>query len=321
VAEPAAEAGAEPAAEAGAKPAAEAGAELAAEPAAAPAAPGPAPPAPPGPAPPGRAGRNLPVAIGVGLALGALVLVPLYTLRAAFVGVILLAVGVGLWELLQALARKGLRPPVPPLVAGAAAMVVLAYTNGAQALVLTMLGTVAAIAAWRLGRGPAGYLADTSGGVFAAVYVPFAAGFAAMLVHPEDGARRIVVFIATVVCSDVGGYAAGVLFGRHPMAPAISPKKTWEGLAGSMIACVVAGGVFLPTMFGAGVWQGVVFGLAVAGSATLGDLGESVLKRDIGIKDMGRLLPGHGGLLDRLDSLLPTASVVWLLLIAFAPPR
>ena len=125
------------------------------------------------------------------------------------------------------------------------------------------------------------------------------------------------VFVATVVCSDVGGYAAGITLGRHPMAPSVSPKKSWEGFAGSLVACAVGGAVLFATLFGASPLLGAVYGLAVVLTATLGDLGESMVKRDIGVKDMGTLLPGHGGLMDRLDSLLPTAPVAWLLLTAF----
>jgi phosphatidate cytidylyltransferase len=122
-----------------------------------------------------------------------------------------------------------------------------------------------------------------------------------------------------VVCSDVGGYVAGVLFGKHPMAPTVSPKKSWEGFAGSLLACAVGGTLLFWGLFDVQPLLGAVYGLAVVLTATLGDLGESMVKRDIGIKDMGTLLPGHGGIMDRLDSLLPTAPVAWLLLAAFVP--
>jgi phosphatidate cytidylyltransferase len=267
----------------------------------------------------GRAGRNLPVAIAVGIGLGALVLATLFFARPWFLLVLVIAVGIGLSELRDALATAGVRPPLVPLLAGGVAMPVAAYADGAEALVVALLLTVSAVVAWRLVEGPAGYLPDVASGVLAAVYVPFCAGFCALLVEPHDGARRVLVFIATVVCSDVGGYAAGVLFGKHPMAPLVSPKKSWVGLAGSAFACMLAGGIFLPTLLDGAVWQGVVYGAAVVTSATIGDLGESMVKRDLGIKDMGRLLPGHGGLMDRLDSLLPTAPVAWLLLVAFVP--
>ncbi|MDT7572763.1 MAG: phosphatidate cytidylyltransferase, partial [Actinomycetota bacterium] len=134
---------------------------------------------------------------------------------------------------------------------------------------------------------------------------------------PPDGPRRATIFIATVVASDVGGYAAGVLFGKHPMAPTVSPKKSWEGFCGSLVAAGVGGAVLFATLFDASSLLGAVFGLAVVCTATLGDLGESMVKRDIGIKDMGSLLPGHGGVMDRLDSLLPTAPVAFVLLGAF----
>ena len=138
-----------------------------------------------------------------------------------------------------------------------------------------------------------------------------------LLTVPPDGPRRITAFIATVVCSDVGGYAAGVLFGKHPMAPSVSPKKSWEGFCGSLVACAAAGALFFHFLFHVPWWQGVLYGLCIVASATLGDLGESMVKRDIGIKDMGHLLPGHGGVMDRLDSLLPTAPIAWLLLVGF----
>ena len=271
---------------------------------------------------PGRAGRNLPVAIAVGLSLGALIVGTLYTVRAAFVGVVVAAIGVGVWELVQGLRRVGAHPPLVPLLTGTVIMSALAYTDGAEALVVGLLLTVLAAVGWRLAepRQPgADRLRDVAATAFVAVYLPFLAGFCVLLAVPADGPRRVTAFITTVVCSDVGGYAAGVLFGEHPMAPSVSPKKTWEGLAGSALACALAGMAFLTLVLPGTWWQGVLYGLAVVACATIGDLGESMIKRDIGIKDMGSILPGHGGLMDRLDSLLPTAPVAWLLLTAFVP--
>ena len=281
-------------------------------------------PAPPEGAPgkhqPGRAGRNLPAAIAVGLALATLIVVPLYSpYRWVFIGVLVVAVAIGTWEITQALRTLGALPPLPPLLLGGVAMTVLAYRSGAAALFIALVLTVLASLVWRLADPAEGFLRDVAAATFTAAYVPFLAGFAALLAVPDDGPRRVTAFIAVVVCSDVGGYAAGVLFGKHPMAPSVSPKKSWEGFAGSLAACAVAGAIFFWTLFDANPLLGVVYGLAVVGVATLGDLGESMVKRDIGIKDMGTLLPGHGGLMDRLDSLLPTAPVAWLLLTAFVP--
>lgn len=271
---------------------------------------------------PGRAGRNLPVAILVGLCLGGLVLGTLYTVKPAFLAVVVVAILAGLWELVRALHVKDMHAPFIPLAVGACAILTLGYTNGREHMMVAMLLTALAVVLWRLAEGAHGMLTDVGAGLLALVYVPFLAGFAALMLAPSDGDRRITVFIATVVASDVGGYALGVLFGRHPMAPSVSPKKSWEGFAGSTLACAACGAILFETLLhSAAWWQGVLFGLAMVCTATLGDLGESMIKRDLGIKDMGHLLPGHGGLMDRLDSLLPSAPVAWLLLSAFVSTR
>ena len=274
----------------------------------------------------GRAGRNLPAAIGVGVGLGALVLVSLFVVKAAFVVVVVGAVLIALRELSQAMSTAGTRLPLLPVAVGGAAMVVAAYVEGLEGLAVAFALTGLAVVAWPLvdsrahdaplGSQGSGVVRDVTAGVFAALYVPFLAGFAALLLAADDGARRIVVFIVVTICSDIGGYAAGVLFGKHPMAPTVSPKKSWEGFAGSVLACALAGGLTVPLLLHGRWWQGVLLGLVVVVTATVGDLGESMVKRDLGIKDMGSLLPGHGGLLDRLDSLLPTAPAVYLVLAA-----
>lgn len=265
------------------------------------------------------AGRNMVAAVGVGLGLGAVVLLTLFLYRPAFLAVVALAVVVSVTELTRALDAGGHRPPLPPVLIGGLLMLGLAWTRGPSGLVVGFLLTVFAVLLWRLGDGPSGYLRDASAAVFVALYVPLLAGFAVLLLVPADGVARVLAFIVTVVCSDVGGFAVGVLFGRHPMAPSVSPKKSWEGLAGSVAACVLAGVLLFVLTFHGPWWGGVLFGVAMALTATLGDLGESLLKRDLGIKDMGALLPGHGGLMDRMDSLLPAAVVAYLLLTAIVP--
>ncbi|WP_040338191.1 phosphatidate cytidylyltransferase [Candidatus Blastococcus massiliensis] len=269
--------------------------------------------------PHGRAGRDLRAAIGVGVGLVALIIGSLVFWRPAFVGLVTAAILVGVVELTRALKAGRFQAPTVPLLVGAVAMLVLAWTRGPTGLVTGFLVTALAVLLWRLGDGPAGYLRDAAAGVFVALYVPLLAGFAVLLLVPDDGVARVLAFIATVICSDVGGYAAGVLFGKHPMAPSISPKKSWEGMAGSVAACVLIGVLLFTFTFHAPWWGGVIFGVAIAASATIGDLGESLIKRDLGIKDMGNLLPGHGGIMDRLDSLLPSAAVAYLLLSLLAP--
>ncbi|WP_448640573.1 phosphatidate cytidylyltransferase [Geodermatophilus sp. URMC 63] len=268
----------------------------------------------------GRAGRDLVAAIGVGLGLGAVILASLLVYRPAFLLVVTVAILVGVVELVRALEAGRARAPLAPLVAGTVAMSGLAWTRGPDGLVVAFLFTVVAVLLWRLGDGPEGYLRDASAGVLVALYVPLLAGFAVLLLVPDDGAVRVLVFIATVVGNDVGGYTAGVLFGRHPMAPSVSPKKSWEGMAGSVVTCVAVATPIVTLALDGPWWGGVLFGAALAVTATAGDLGESLIKRDLGIKDMGTLLPGHGGIMDRLDSLLPSAVAAYLLLSWVAPP-
>ncbi|MDP9417832.1 MAG: phosphatidate cytidylyltransferase [Actinomycetota bacterium] len=275
-------------------------------------------PAPP-PARNGRAGRDLPMAIAVGVGLVALVVAALLVVKVAFVVLACVALVLALWELGNAFAAKGIRLPVVPVAVGGVAMLVAAYVAGADALVVALGATVLATLAWGSRATRESYLRDATAGVFAAVYLPFLAGFAMLLLAAGDGPRRVLVFILLTVCSDVGGYATGVLAGRHPMAPTVSPKKSWEGFAGSVGACTIAGSLAVPWLLGGPAWVGALAGSAAAASATLGDLGESLLKRDLGIKDMGTLLPGHGGIMDRLDSLLPTAAVTWVLMTALLP--
>lgn len=251
--------------------------------------------------------------------MGAVVVASLLVYRSSFVIIVILAISYAIYELTRAIATVEARPSLVPLLVGGAAMDAAAWYRGADGLVLGLLLTVAGVAIWRLADGAKGYLRDVSASVLVAMYVPMLGGFAVLLAHPHDGAARVLVFIATVVCSDTGGYAAGVLFGKHPLAPVVSKGKTWEGFAGSVLACCAAGALIITLTFHQQWWQGVLFGLAIVVTATLGDLGESMIKRDLGLKDMGSLLPGHGGLMDRLDSMLPCAAVAYLVLAAIAP--
>ncbi|WP_393061151.1 phosphatidate cytidylyltransferase [Streptomyces sp. LN549] len=274
---------------------------------------------PPPPPQKKRAGRDLGAAIGVGLGLGAVVAASLFIVKAVFVGVVVVAVVVGLWELTSRLEeRKGIKAPLVPLAIGGAAMVVAGYARGAEGAWIAMALTALAVLVWRMTEPPEGYLRDVTAGVFAAFYVPFLATFVAMLLTADDGPQRVLTFLLLTVVSDTGAYAVGWRFGKNKLAPRISPGKTREGLFGAVAFAMVAGALCMQFMIDDGTWwQGLLLGLAVAASATLGDLGESMIKRDLGIKDMGTLLPGHGGIMDRLDSLLPTAPVVWLLLVIF----
>ncbi len=266
-----------------------------------------------------RAGRDLRAAIGVGLGLGVVILASLFFYKPVFLGVIVVAVVVGLWELTSRLKeRKDISAPLVPLAVGGAAMTIAGYLRGAEGAWVAMALTALAVLVWRMAQPPADYLRDVTAGLFAAFYVPFLATFVALMLAADDGPRRVLTFLILTVVSDTGAYAVGWRFGRHKLAPRISPGKTREGLIGAVSFAMAAGALCTQFLIDDGSWwQGLLLGLAVAVSATLGDLGESMIKRDLGIKDMGTLLPGHGGIMDRLDSLLPTAPVVWLLLVIF----
>nr|KEP23758.1 phosphatidate cytidylyltransferase [Georgenia sp. SUBG003] len=276
----------------------------------------PAPPRPPKPLPPtGRAGRNLPAAIGVGVGLLAVVALSLFVRREAFVVLVVLAVLGALWELAAAVGQRHIRIPVLPLWVGAVGILLSAWVAGAEAMLMAFTLTAGGVFVWRvLDGGGMDAVRDASAGIFAAAYVPYLAGFALLLLREPDGPWLVVTFLLATIANDTGGYIAGVLLGRTPMAPSISPKKSWEGLGGSLVLSVAVAVVLVTLALDGPWWGGVLVGAVVVASATTGDLAESLLKRDLGLKDMGSLLPGHGGIMDRLDSLLVTAPVCYLVL-------
>ncbi len=269
--------------------------------------------------PAGRAGRNLPAAIAVGVGMILVVLASLFY-KQAFLGVIALAAGLGIWEMTRALRVTGARPPLIPLVAGGVLMAGLAWYGSTDVLILGLLVTVLAALLWRLADGVEGLSRDLAAATLISVYVPFLLSFGVLLALPEDGHYRVLITLLAVVLSDTGGYAAGVFFGKHPMAPTISPKKSWEGFAGSVAAAAVGSAALAYLLLDVPFYWGLLFGAVISMVAVLGDLAESMLKRDIGIKDMSNLLPGHGGLMDRLDSILFAVPTAFLLLSLIAPP-
>jgi phosphatidate cytidylyltransferase len=266
-----------------------------------------------------RAGRDLPAAVAVSIALLGIVGASLFIYKDAFLIVVAVAVLLAVSELAKALSTAGTVLPMAPVAAGSVAMLFSAYAGGSTALVMAMGCTVLAVLLWRMAKGPRGYVRDVSAGVFIAAYIPFLAGFVALLLRPDDGPWRVLTFIVVTISSDIGGFVVGVLLGRHLMAPSISPKKTWEGFAGSAAACMIAGWALVVYALDGAWWVGVLLGAVTVVSATAGDLCESLIKRDLGLKDMGKLLPGHGGIMDRLDSMLATVAFSWLLLYTLVP--
>ena len=270
-----------------------------------------------------RAGRNLPAAIAVGVALGAMLICTLLFAPRLWVPIVAVAMAVATLEVVRRLREGGFSIPLVPLIIGGQAMVWLTWPFGAAGALGAFGGTVLVCMIWRLVSGglasaPQNYLRDMSTTVFLAAWVPLFGSFGVLLIYPEDGAGRVACLMLVVVASDVGGYTAGVLFGKHPMAPAISPKKSWEGLAGSLVLGVTTSVLAVEFLTSNPAWVGVPLGLMLVITGTLGDLVESQVKRDLGIKDMGTLLPGHGGLMDRLDSVLPSAVATWIVLSLLA---
>ncbi len=266
-----------------------------------------------------KAGRNLPAAIGVGLSLGALIIASLFTHREFFLVVAILGVGVATWELCEALTRTGIHVPVIPAVLGTPASILAGFFYGGHGVALAIGATIMLGIAWRAVESATGRLKDVQGIVFVACYPNLLAGFVGMLLAPPDGAARGFVFLLVTTFSDIGGYAVGVLFGKHPMAPSVSPKKSWEGFAGSVLFCVITATISIALFFHVSLLAGFLVGVLTAMGATLGDLFESLIKRDLSIKDMSAILPGHGGLMDRIDSLVITAPLVWFVLTVFVP--
>lgn len=270
-----------------------------------------------------RAGRNLPAAIAVGAVLGASLIAILLFVPYVWIGVVAVAIALATHEVFRRLRSAGYAIPIVPLLLGGQATLWLTWPFGPAGALGGFAGTVVVCMIWRLvGQGgtqpPANYLRDISATVFLATWVPLFASFGVLLIYPEDGAGRVFCLMLGVTFSDIGGYTAGVLFGKHLMVPAISPKKSWEGLVGSLIFGIIGSVLAVTLLLEKPAWVGVPLGLMLVITGTLGDLVESQVKRDLGIKDMGTLLPGHGGLMDRLDSLLPSAVTTWIVLTLLA---
>lgn len=274
-----------------------------------------------------RTGRNLPVAILIGLVLGGGLLVSLLIVKAFFMIFAALLIGFTAYELSSALRFAGRYVPRVATIIGGIAVVPAAFFWGATGAWLGVLGAIVFVALWRTAellprsrRIPVRqYWADIGAGTMVLVYVPFLASFAVDLTAREGGQYWTLAFLIIVVAVDTGAYATGLTFGKHPMAPRISPKKTWEGFAGSVAAALLAGVLLALFMVHEPWWFGLVFGGVIVFTATLGDLTESLIKRDLGIKDISTFLPGHGGFLDRLDSTLPSAGAAYILFVIFAP--
>lgn len=268
-------------------------------------------------------GRNLPVAIMVSIVLAALVLLSVWIGPVAWYPLVALAMAGAMWEVLTRLREKGIQLPKWRMILLGQIIIWISWPLGATGVLGAAAASALVVMFSRLfhhGRHapPQNYLRDSAYGLFVLTWIPVFGSFAAMISrldsHGVAPGLYIITFMACVVASDTGGYTAGVLLGRRPMVPAISPSKTWEGALGSAVAGAVVGALTVHFLLNDHWWLGLILGLALVVSAIMGDLVESQFKREVGIKDMSQILPGHGGLMDRLDGMLPSAVVTWLIL-------
>lgn len=266
-----------------------------------------------------RAGRNLPAAIGVGLALLVSVLVGMLFLPIAFVAITTIFGVVGVWEVARALEVRQMKVPLVPAVAAAVAMPFAAYLGGPEALAYAVVVSVTALALWRSLDPAPDAARSIMAGTFVLLWVPFLLSFAMLLLHEPSGSLKVATLLLLVVANDTFGYLVGAFFGKHPMAPRISPKKSWEGFAGSVAGAAMIGVLAVVFLLDRPWWVGVLLAVAVVAAATAGDLAESMIKRELGIKDMSSILPGHGGFMDRLDSIVFASPVAFLLSVTLVP--
>ena len=261
-----------------------------------------------------KAGRKLFPSIAVGLTLLGLVIASLAFERVLFLPLAIAAIIRGVWELGQALDRADIEISVPTISFCAIAIMTSAWVKDVTGLAVATAISIPFLLISGLPKGHHNFVKNATATVFATIDLPFLAGFLVVLAKPEDGLARVMTFVVVVGCNDTFGYIFGVLLGKHKLAPAISPKKTWEGLIGSLIFSILGGGLMLSLLFEKHWVVGAAIGLAAVFTATCGDLIESAIKRDLDLKDMGAILPGHGGMLDRLDSVLLSAPIIWAIL-------
>ncbi len=261
-----------------------------------------------------KAGRKLLPSIGVGLSLIGLVWFTLSYQRALFAIVVAIAVILGARELVRAFAARSIVVSFNGLTVASIGLSYAAWVGGVAGLAIATAIAIPLLLIRALLQGPEGFVAKATATTFSLLYLPFLAGFLILLARPSTGFQRVMTFMVLVGCNDTFGYIVGVLLGKHPLVPKISPKKTWEGLAGSLVFTMIGGALAFEYIMNMHWWIGLTVGLMIVFTATCGDLIESAMKRDLSLKDMGTLLPGHGGMLDRLDSVVLSAPAMWLAL-------
>lgn len=269
------------------------------------------------PAPASKAGRNLPAAIRVGAGLLIVLGVALFLVPPLVALIAGAAAFLGVWEVCRSMEHGGIRVPRLPACIGAALLPMAAFAGGAEALVIGLILVCTAVILCRVFGPREGMVLSVMASLFPLAWVAVSLSLAVLLFGTSEGAAKVLLVILMAVGNDTFGYIAGVLWGKHPMAPRISPKKTWEGFAGSMVGSLIVGSLLGAVLLSSPWWHSAVLAFFLVIVSALGDFAESMVKRELGVKDMGTLLPGHGGVMDRIDSILfavPVGYVVFELL-------
>ena len=278
-----------------------------------------------------KTSRSLSQSVIFGLILGFTFLGSVLFIKELFVALIALACAAGAWELSTALRQKNWYVPRIPVTVGSALVMPLAYIGGELWQWLGVLAIVAALMLWRgvqlvlshasFKRSFSEILRDFSAAAFVVIYLPLTMSFAALLIrepaHDEivDGKFWIITVVVTVILIDSSAYLFGRKLGKHPMLPKVSPKKSWEGFGISVLFALASAIGLTVWLLELPSWFGALIAGVVLLSAVLGDFAESLIKRDLGVKDMSSWIPGHGGVMDRLDSMLPSALSGYLLMM------
>ena len=261
-----------------------------------------------------RAGRKLGPSILVSLSLVAIVWASLAFEPVIFAALVTLAVCLGIREISRAFAQVETKISSNALIVATIGLSAATWQGGVAGLAVATAIALPILLINLLRNGPEGFVASATATTLVLVYLPFLAGFLILLGNESNGLAQVMTFVILVGCNDTFGYFVGVLIGKHPMAPKISPKKSWEGLIGSIVFTTLGGSLMFHYVLDIKWYLGALVGLLIVFTATSGDLIESAMKRDLHLKDMGSLLPGHGGILDRLDSVLLSAPALWLTL-------
>ena len=276
-----------------------------------------------------QGGRSVSKSIVVGLLLAAIFLASILVYKEFFILLLVTATAIGAWELSTALRIKGWYVPRVPAVVGSAIIMPATYYGGPVVQWLVSIGIVAALIVWRTvhllwERRKANFqtflrtIRDFGAAAFLVIYLPLSLSFSMLLLRrPDDGAYWVLTFVATVALIDSAGYLFGRVFGKHKLAPGVSPKKTWEGLLASIVLGSATAITLTMFLLQGPWWVGLILAAAIILAAVFGDLAESLIKRDLGVKDMSKLLPGHGGMMDRLDSMLPASLMTYLVMVVF----